>query len=74
MAAATWGKDTSRTEVVCKYCLKQMRKDNLGRHNAKVHPGKQESFSVKTLKGQLPLSFIVSGGKKGPGEAIRISS
>ena len=45
---AGWGKDSSRMEVVGMYCLKEMRKDNLVRHNAKIHQGKKEAFSFKT--------------------------
>ena len=63
----------SKTEIVCLYCSKEMRKDNLTRHMAKLHPGKKESFSLKTLKGQKSLSSMFSDGRNIPGKALRIS-
>ena len=72
MSAKDWGKDNSKTVVVCKYCSKEMRKDNLGRHTAKQHPGKKEAFSHKNVKGQSSLSSML--GLKPPGEAVRVSS
>ena len=73
-AARDWGKDASKTDVVCKYCLKEMRKDNIGRHNSKMHPGKKESFSLKTIKGQISLSALLGVVRSSPGGAIRTSS
>ena len=72
MSAKDWGKDTSKTYVVCKYCSKEMRKDNLGRHTVKQHPGKKEAFNHKNVKGQASLSSML--GSKPPGEAVRVSS
>ena len=73
-AARDWGKDASKTDVVCKYCLKEMRKDNIGRHNSKMHPGKKEAFSLKTIKGQMSLSALLGVVKSSPGGAIITSS
>ena len=72
MSAKDWGKDNSKTVVVCKYYSKEMRKDNLGRHTAKQHPGKKEAFSHKNVKGQSSLSSML--GLKPPGEVVRVSS
>ena len=72
---AGWGKDSSRMEVVGMYCLKEMRKDNLVRHNAKIHQGKKEAFSFKTQKGQRSLSSLLSVRESpSPGKALGLNT
>ena len=65
-----WGKDSSRTEVVCGRCEKVMRKDNLARHFAKCHPGVKEICRHKIVEGQKSLSSFFSS--KAPGKPVRI--
>ena len=70
--SSEWGKDSSRTEVVCAICEKSMRKDNLSRHFGKCHPGVKEDFRHKTVGGQKSLSsFVLS---KPPGKSVRIDT
>ena len=70
--SSDWGKDSSRSEVVCSVCDKVMRKDNLLRHFTKCHPGKKESFKHKTVEGQKSLSSFFSS--KSPGGPIRVDT
>ena len=68
--SAEWGKDSSRGEIICTYCGKGMRKDNLTRHTQTYHPGKKESWKLKSLEGQKSLTSFFC--PKPPGGAKKV--
>ena len=67
---AEWGKDSSKGDILCTYCGRGMRRDNLTRHTLTSHPGKKESWRLKPLEGQKSLTSFFS--PKPPGTAMKV--
>ena len=50
-----------KEQILCYYCDKETRKDNLERHTKAQHPGKPPKLKLKTVGTQSLIKFVSSG-------------